>query len=193
MSSTVTLIIGADPVEFYVPQRVLCTLPFFQAALQGEFREAAEQKIRMPEDEPQLVSAMIQFLYTGGYSYAYSADGETDSNAPPGDLEEGTFHVGVYATAFKYDCQELVKASLTSFLGVLGQLKGIDVIRLWKVAYANQLLISKVRDDGMLAEFKSGLVVLLKELYITHGEEMDRTSEKHPGLMNDLLRLVVSG
>lgn len=193
MSSTVTLLIGVDSVEFHVPQSVLCTLPFFQAALQGEFREASEQKISMPEDEPQIVSALIEFLYTGGYTYAYSPADETDSDAPPADLQEGSFHVGVYATAFKYDCQELVKASLTSFLGVLGQLKGIDVVRLWKAAYAKQLLLSKVREDAMLAEFKSGLVVLLKELYITHGEEMDRTSEEHPGLMNDLLRLVVSG
>lgn len=190
MSSTVTLIIGTDLVEFYVPQRVLCTLPFFQAALQGEFREAAEQKIRMPEDDPQIVSALIEFLYTGGYTYAYSPSGETDSDAPPGDLEEGSFHVGVYATAFKYDYQDLVKASLTSFLGVLGQLKGIAVIRLWKAAYAKQLLLSKVRDDALLAELSSGLMGLLKELYSTHGEEMDSTSEEHPGLMNDVLRFV---
>lgn len=192
MSSTITLLIGADRVEFRVPQTVLCILPFFRAALQGEFREASEQKIEMPEDEPQIVSALIEFLYTGGYTYAYSTQGETDSDAPPSDLEEGSFHVGVYATAFKYDCQGLVKASLSSFIGVLRQLKGIEVIRLWKAAYAKQLLLPKVSDNDMLAEFRSGLVVLLRDLYNTHGEEMDRTSEEHPALINDLLRSVVA-
>lgn len=192
MSSTVTLLIGADRVQFHVPQSVLCILPFFQAALQGEFREAVEQKIEMPEDDPQIVSALIEFLYTGGYTYAYSQE-ETDSDDPPADLEEGSFHVGVYATAFKYDCQALVKASLTSFIGVLKQLQGIDVIRLWKTAYAKQLVLSKVNDNDTLDEFRGGLLVLLKDVYTAHGEEMDRTSEEHPALINDLLRLVVFG
>lgn len=193
IAPTVTLLVGTESVRFHVPQTLLCTLPFFTAALNGEFREASEKSITMPEDEPQHVSALIEFLYTGGYTYAYSPPQDIDSDAPPADLAEGSFHVGVYATAFKYDCQPLVKESLTSFTGVLRQLKDIDVIRLWKAAYDKELLLSTVSADPNLEGFRNGLVALLKELYATQREEMDKTSADHPALINDLLHLVVSG
>lgn len=192
MAPTITLLIGLKRVEFHVPQILLCTLPFFRAALLGEFKEAAEQKIEMPEDEPHHVSALIEFLYTGNYTYAYSPPAKDDSDAPPTDLAEGAFHVGVYATAFKYDCQKLVKASLTYFIGVLKQLTSIDVILLWTAAYDNGLLLSTVSKNDSLYEFNQGLAGLLKGLYVTHSEEMDKTCEDHPTLINDMLRLVVS-
>lgn len=147
----------------------------------------------MPEDEPQHISALIEFLYTGGYTYAYSSPQVAASNAPPADLAEGSFHVGVYNMAFKYDCQPLVKESLKSFIGVLRQLKGIDVIRLWKAAYDKELLLATVSADPNLESFRSGLVGLLKDLYATHRKEMDKTSVDYPALINDILYLVVSG
>lgn len=147
----------------------------------------------MPEDEPQYVAALIEYLYTGGYTYVYSPPADVDSDAPPADLAEGSFHVGVYATASKYDCQPLVKESLTSFVGVLRQLKNIDVIRLWKTAYDQELVLATVDGDPNLVDFRKGLVALLKELYATQREEMTQTSADHPALINDLLDLVVSG
>lgn len=146
----------------------------------------------MPEDEPQHVSALIEFLYTGGYTYAYSSPQVLASDTPPADLAEGSFHVGVYNMAFKYDCQPLVKASLTSFLGVLRQLKGIDVIRLWKAAYDKELGLATVAADPRLEGFKKNLIELLRELYAKHRQEMDRTSVDYPALINDLLYLLVS-
>lgn len=68
-------------------------MPCFEAALQGEFREASEQKIKMPEDEPHIVYTLIEFLNRGRYTYAYSLVDKTDSDAPAGALEEGSFHV----------------------------------------------------------------------------------------------------
>lgn len=147
----------------------------------------------MPEDDPQHVAALIEYLYTGGYTYAYSPPSEDISEAAPADLAEGSFHVGVYATAFKYDCQPLVKESLTCFIGVLRKLKKMDVIRLWKVAYDKELLLATVDGDKNLVGFRNGLVTLLKDLYTTQREEMDRTSADHPALINDLLGLVVLG
>lgn len=193
MARTVTLLIGPDSVQFHVSQILLCTLPFFRAALKGEFREATEQRIAMPEDEPQHVSALIEFISTGGYTYAYLPAPGTDSDAPPADLIEGAFHIGVYVTASKYDSQALVKASLASFIAVLTRLESIDVIRLWRAAYDSELRLATVEDDPDLVLFKAGLVALLKQLYSAHRAEMDRTSVDCPALINDLLRLVVSG
>lgn len=193
MAPTITLLVGPDCVRFHVPKTLLCTLPFFAAALHGVFREASQQRILMPEDEPQHVAALIEYLYTGGYTYSYAPPSDDALETAPADLEEGSFHVGVYATAFKYDCPPLVTASLASFIGVLRQLKGIDVILLWEVAYDKELLLATVDGDKHLVGFKKGLVALLKELYTTQREEMDRTSSGHPALINDLLGLVVTG
>lgn len=193
MAPTVTLFIGPDLVVFHVSHVLLCTLPFFRAALQGEFREAIEQEIKMPSDQPEHVSAMIEYLYTDSYTYAYSRQPDVESVAPPADLAEGSFHVGVYATAFKYDCQALVKASLESFVAVLTRLRGVDVIRLWRVAYDQELHLSAVEEHTNLVEFRKGLGALLKGLYVTDRREMGRTAEEHPSLVDDLLRLVVSG
>lgn len=40
MSPTVTLTAGPDAKEIKASQGILCQLPFFRAALEGEFREA---------------------------------------------------------------------------------------------------------------------------------------------------------
>lgn len=134
MSPTVTLAAGPEAREIHASHGILCQLPFFRAALEGKFREATEKKIRMPDDELQSVAALVEFLYTGHYTYS-SHNTETEPGISAGDVTEGAFHVFVHATANKYGCQQLVDASLASFLHVLSQLKGIDVVRLWVIAY----------------------------------------------------------
>lgn len=196
MSPIVTIFVGPDSVEFHAYQDTLCRLPFFRAALQGEFREASEKKITMPEDEPEIISALIEFLYTGSYTYTYDPEAttvsETTEDTPVSDLTEGSFHVSVYTVAFKYDCQLLVRAAVASFTHVLKQLNGISVIRLWKAAYAKGLFLSECENDGDLDEFKGGLAKLLKVLYETDREEMESTISEYPALSSDFLRLVVS-
>lgn len=175
-----------------VSQHILCRLPFFRAALEGNFQEASEQIVSMPEDEPQDVIALIEFLYTKHYTYPYYTDAESESDSPTPDLAEGLYHVGVYATAHKYGCLELVAAALDLFMYVLRHLEGIDVLRLWKGAYAMNLLLQEVEDNEKLAEFRCGLAGLLKELYREYRPEMETTVAEYPMLWSDLLRLVVS-
>lgn len=193
MSPTVTLLIGSDATVFHASQDILCRLPFFRAALQGEFREAADRRITMPEDEPQTVAALLEFLYTGSYTYPYHTPSEAtdESDGPAADLDEGAYHVGVYATAYKYGCTGLVEAALKAFMFVLGQLKGVDVLRLWKGAYAKDLLLKAVTGKEDVGAFRTGLPTLLKEMYTAHPTEMERTSVDYPALLHDLLRLVV--
>lgn len=195
MSPTVTLLVGPDATVFHASHDILCRLPFFRAALQGEFREAADRRITMPEDEPQTVAALIEFLYTRCYTYPYHTPSEASSepDAPAADLDEGAYHIGVYATAFKYDCTALVEGALKAFMFVLGELKGVDVLRLWKGAYAKELLLKAVHGMEDVGEFRAGLPQLLKEMYMEHPTEMERTSVDFPALLHDLLRLVVCG
>lgn len=192
MSSTVTLVIGPDSATFHVPKDILCVLPFFRAALQGKFREASDNKISMPEDEPQNVAALIEFLYTGSYTYPFRPATEVEEEgSPAADYEEGAYHVGVYSTADKYECMGLMDAALKAFIFVLGELKGVNLLRLWKAAYAKDLFLRAVQDKEEVWEFRNGLAGLLKELYLSHPTEMERTTVDCPVLLHDLLRLVV--
>ncbi|KAF8429684.1 hypothetical protein EV426DRAFT_639464 [Tirmania nivea] len=68
-----TLKVGPDTlehpaVELYVHNEVLKKLPFFIAALNGNFLEAATRVINMPEDNPEIVAKLMQFLYAGSYT-----------------------------------------------------------------------------------------------------------------------------
>lgn len=189
MSPIVTLVVGADHVEFHACESILCNLPFFRAAFKGGFREAAKKKIKMPEDEPAIVSSLIEFLYNDIYTYAY--DPRTTVPPPPGDLREGAFHIRVYAIATKYSCQPLAKTAVINFIRILLKLKGIDVVKHWKTAYEHGLFLSDWEDDEGLAGFKKGLAKLLKDLYVAHREEMDKVFAECPALGTDFLRVAV--
>lgn len=193
MSPIATLRVGKKQIEFHAYEDILCRLPFFRAALKGKFKEATEKVIDMPEDEPEIISALVEFLYTGVYTYTYqpreTAFSEDASNTPIRDLTQGLFHVDVYATASKYDCPLLVEGAVRNFTAVLKELKGIDIVRLWKAAYAKGLYLSEWGTDEVLREFKDGLGKLVTVLYSTHREEMEGTMSEFPALGCDLLRL----
>lgn len=196
MSPTVTLLIGPDSVVFQTSQEMLCRLQFFRAALEGGFAESSARTINMPEDEPQTIAALIEFLYTGNYSYPYQTTSDVEADGaeeatPAVELAEGEYHVSVYATAHKYGCTKLEGAALQGFKFVLGQLKGVDILHLWRSAYANDLHLRAVEDEVDLAEFRSGLPGLLKEIFLLHPTEMEMASADFPTLVHDMLRLVV--
>lgn len=200
MSPIVTLVVGEEGVEFHACENILCSLAFFRAAFQGGFREAEEKKITMPEDEPEIVAALIEFLYNGNYTYAFDPQTVERSDKtvgttvlPIGNSRQGAFHVRVYAIASKYSCEPLVKAAVKNFIYILLQLKGIDVVRHWKTAYENGLFLSDWEDDAALAGFKKGLAKELKDLYAAHREEMDKTFAEYPVLGADFLRVAVCG
>ena len=52
----------------HVPSEVLNKLPFFVAALNNNFLEASTRVINMPEDNPEIIAKLMQFLYVGSYT-----------------------------------------------------------------------------------------------------------------------------
>lgn len=193
MNPIVALNVGEERVKFNAHQDTLCQLPFFKAALLGSFKEASDQAIDMPEDDPGHVSALIEFLYTKNYTYRYNSENAqlmgSGSTPPKGDLVEGLFHVGIFVTASKYDCPGLVELATAHFEVVVSELDGINALRLWKTAYSDGLQF-----PGRLKEFdqyrsREGLVAWVKELFRDHREEMDQTISEFPMLSADLLRI----
>lgn len=192
MNPVVTLYVGEERVEFHAHQDTLCHLPFFQAALLGSFKESSEQAIDMPEDDPSHISALIEFIYTGNYTYTYDPEGVRlydGSTSPIGDLAEGLFHVGVHTTASKYGCEGLVEIATKHFQVVVGELDCINALRLWKTAYSDGLQFpGRIKGFGQYRS-REGLVAWVKELFDKHREEMEKTISEFPMLSSDLLRI----
>lgn len=190
MSPVVTLVIGTDKVQFHAPEATLCRIPFFRAALQGAFQE---KKILLPDDAPEIFSTLLEHLYSGIYTYTYDADTTMAvNNIPVCDLAQGSFHVRVYALASKYDWQPLVDAAIGNFVEMLQKLSGIDIVRLWRVAYENGLTVSVCSVDGRLINFRKALPNVLKKLYQTDPAEMESMVSEMPSLANDFMQLLVT-
>lgn len=186
MTSSVTLSVGPDGTKFYANEETLCRLPFFKAALQGGFKEAVEKTIFMSQDDPFAVAAMIEFLYTGSYTYAYDSTNEENT---AGTLAEGLFHVTLCATASKYECLQLKDGAWKTFEAVLQDTSDIDRLRLWKAAYSDGLQMPELTDNPQKVKAQEELRRWVGVLFKDHREEVNAALSEDLQLACDLLRL----
>lgn len=186
MTPSVTLSVGPNGTKFYANEETLCRLPFFKAALHGEFREAVERAIVMTEDDPFAVAAMIEFLYTGSFTYAFDSTSEENT---AGTLAEGLFHVSVCATASKYECLQLADGAWKTLQTVLQDTSDLDRLRLWKAAYKHGLQIPELTENPQRVRAQEELRRWVGVLFKDHREEVDGTLFEDQQLACDLLRL----
>lgn len=69
-SPIVTLTIGGEGRLFAAHEDVLCQSPFFKQALRGGVLEqsyAQSKRIALPDEEPEVFSAVLEYLYKGDY------------------------------------------------------------------------------------------------------------------------------
>ncbi|TPX17066.1 uncharacterized protein E0L32_012279 [Thyridium curvatum] len=66
-SPIVTLTIGSEGRLFAAHEDVLCQSPFFEALCKGQYLEAQTKRIALPEEEPEVFSAVLEYLYKGDY------------------------------------------------------------------------------------------------------------------------------
>lgn len=69
-SPIVTLTIGREGRLFAAHEDVLCQSPFFKQALRGGYLEASyaqSRRLALPEEEPEIFSAVLEYLYKGDY------------------------------------------------------------------------------------------------------------------------------
>ncbi|KAI9883214.1 MAG: hypothetical protein M1823_005025 [Watsoniomyces obsoletus] len=139
LSSIVTLTVGKEQRLFAAHEDVLSLSPFFAAACRGQFLEAHAKRIDLPDDDPEIFSCVLEYLYKGDYYPAIRfnkrrnswelEDAPTDlhdpCNSPPGGrgfAESAVYHAGeggvllkdtvVYCTAEKYGLEELKRLAL---------------------------------------------------------------------------------
>lgn len=66
-SPIVTLTVGREGRLFAAHEDVLRQSPFFDAACRGNFPDAQNRRISLPDEEPEVFSAVLEYLYKGDY------------------------------------------------------------------------------------------------------------------------------
>lgn len=66
-SPIVTLTIGREGRLFAAHEDVLRQAPFFEAACRGNFHDAQSRRISLPDEDPEVFSAVLEYLYKGDY------------------------------------------------------------------------------------------------------------------------------
>lgn len=59
--------VGPDQRLFAAHEDILCRSHFFQAACRGQFLESNAKRINMPEESPEILSSVLEFLYKSDY------------------------------------------------------------------------------------------------------------------------------
>ncbi|KAG4028535.1 hypothetical protein MFRU_021g01220 [Monilinia fructicola] len=66
LNEVITLYIGKKRKKYVVHKKILCDQSkFFDAAFNGNFKEATKGEMYLPEDHPTAVAALIEYLYRG--------------------------------------------------------------------------------------------------------------------------------
>ncbi|KAH8424150.1 uncharacterized protein LDX57_001904 [Aspergillus melleus] len=129
LSPIVSLIVGPDQRLFVAHEDVLCRSPFFAAMLRDHYVEnAMNMAIALPEEEPEILSCVLEFLYKGDYLPRLFRSKDTNTwdlkNAHPdsGSSEATIFLSGlpglvlrdtaVYCAAEKYGLEGLKRLAL---------------------------------------------------------------------------------
>ena len=127
-SSIITLVVGHEQRLFAAHEDVLCHSPFFQAACRGQFLEATNKRISLPDEEPEIFSSVLEYLYKGDYyprlvhNKRRNAWELESGDGSAGNVESTVYHHGVdgellkdtiiYCTAEKYGLEELKRVAL---------------------------------------------------------------------------------
>lgn len=132
-SPIITLIVGREQRLFAAHEDVLSRSPFICAALKEHFLEGNAKQVNLPDEEPEILSCVLEFLYKGDYfprllhskrrdSWELENAQDVNNTGGRGSSEATFFHpdVGefvlrdtvVYCAAEKYGLEELKHLAL---------------------------------------------------------------------------------
>lgn len=197
MHPNVKIYAGPNQIEYNAFEETLCELEFFRACLQGKFKEATEKIIKMPDDDAHAVAALIEYLYTGHYTYASNREdmelragsaGEI-LNIPITDLRQAEFHLAVYGVACKYDYKELGAAASQNLRVITREADAIMVLQVCEAMYRDGLQVSDLGKGETSEAFKERLTQWVKSLCTEHRVELVTATGKYPDMACDLMDL----
>ncbi|EEH38029.1 hypothetical protein PAAG_00950 [Paracoccidioides lutzii Pb01] len=66
-SAIITLCVGPDQRLFAAHQDVLCISSFFATCCRRQFLESHSKRINLPDEQPEILSCILEYLYKGDY------------------------------------------------------------------------------------------------------------------------------
>ncbi|GAB7366482.1 hypothetical protein MBLNU230_g8275t1 [Neophaeotheca triangularis] len=78
-SSIITLSIGPSQRLFAAHEDVLCNSPYFAQACRSQFFAANGKRLELPNEEPEVFSSILEFLYKGDYTPKLAYDKKRSS------------------------------------------------------------------------------------------------------------------
>lgn len=152
-SPIVTLVIGQEQRIFAAHENVLCASPFFDNVLKGQMVDSQNKKIALPDEEPEIFSSVLEYLYKGDYYPRLVHNKRRNSweiEQPVDDgrdrVESTVYHHGVdgellkdtviYCAAEKYGLEELKRVALRK-QGLQSGVQASTILTSARYAYAN--------------------------------------------------------
>ncbi|CAM1510145.1 Fc.00g004800.m01.CDS01 [Cosmosporella sp. VM-42] len=151
-SAIVTLVIGAEQRLFAAHENVLLSSTFFNHALRNGYMDSATKRIALPDEEPEIFSSVLEYLYKGDYyprlvhnkrRNSWELEPADENRAPvestvyhrviDGDLLKDTV---IYCAAEKYGLEELKKLALRK-QGLQSGIQCSTILSSARYAYAN--------------------------------------------------------
>ncbi|TWU75489.1 hypothetical protein ED733_005357 [Metarhizium rileyi] len=151
MSAIVTLVVGSEQRLFAAHEDVLCSSPFFNNALRTTYMDPSAKKIALPDEEPEIFSSVLEYLYKGDYFPRLMHNKRRSSwELEPADAErahESTLYhhcvdgdllrdTVIYCAAEKYGLEELKKIALRK-QGLQSGIQCSTILASARYAYAN--------------------------------------------------------
>lgn len=161
-SPIVTFTVGKEGRLFAAHEDVLAASPFFAAACRSQFRsEAQSKRIDLPDEEPEIFSCVLEYLYKGDYyprlvhskrrnswelEDAVNKSPNPENTGGRGSVEATTYisSVGehllkdtvIYCAAEKYGLEELKRLALRK-QGLQSGIEVATILRSARYAYDN--------------------------------------------------------
>lgn len=67
-SPIVTLVVGPEQRIFAAHENVLAKSPFFSTVLRKQYMESSGKRLALPDEDPEVLSSILEYLYKGDYS-----------------------------------------------------------------------------------------------------------------------------
>jgi hypothetical protein len=203
-SAIITVVVGKSQRLFAAHEDVLCNSPFFAEACKGQFFLTNSRRIALVDEEPEIFSAVLEYLYKGDYYPRLLHDKKRDTWILEDEQEIPSSQIGsdrgnaglatifhhrigdailrdtaVYCSAEKYGLEELKRLALRK----QGLQSGIDVgtlLRSARYAYENT-----PETDSRLRAHYLALIIRSRKIFKRSGT-MQMEMEKGGKLFFDL-------
>jgi hypothetical protein len=207
ISAIITIAVGREQRLFAAHEDVLSHSPFFADFLRGQFFTSTNKRLDLPDEDPEVFSSVLEYLYKGDYTprMEYSKKrnswsledtgngaGEAVINTAAGPILKDTI---IYCQADRYGLEELKKLALRK-QGLQSGVQCSTILSSARFAYSNTpdndsklrahylALIIRARNTfkrsgTMQSEMENG-GKLFFDLFVAMVNHMDDLSQKSP-------------